>query len=160
MSETVEISTLLERGGCYDWVAGAALADVLQNLLSRVLLPGGLSAETVYTELMRRETLMSTACGNGCMLLFPNTLLLDDPAQECLVVCYPKTPLDVKAFDRKPAAALFVLLVSSPERHLQVAEKLAQYMQDTAFTALLREHAAKEALCAYCKTADTAAKKN
>ena len=160
MNDILEISEVINRGGSYDWIPGATLADVFHNLMQKALLPGDLSADTLCRELNRREEMMTTAVGNGVALPHPNFLLLNNPDQECIIVCYPKKPLEVKAPDRKPVTVLFILLMSSSERHLQALGLLARYINDAAFMELIKKHAGKDELCAFLKLREKEIKKS
>ena len=106
-----------------------AIEEIAQHL-ARVT--HTLSAEDIYERLIGRETLGTTAIGNG--IAIPHCRIED--CHEIIGGLYKlASPIDFEAFDDEPVSLLFVLLVPAEEvdEHLHALAMLAQHFESAQF---------------------------
>jgi PTS system nitrogen regulatory IIA component len=93
--------------------------------------------------LVGRETLASTAFGDGIAIPHPRNPLVVRIHEPHVLLCFLEEPVDFHAIDGQPVQVLFVLLSPSVRVHLQMLAKLAYALHDRPFMQLLKR-AAKE----------------
>ncbi len=120
----VRISRLIERGGIRYTVRGKDPHEVIKNSVS--LLPGlhGVNKKEIISSFIERENMMTTAVGGGIALPHSRNPVLADPDEELISLCLLEHPVDFMALDRIPVRTLFLIISSSPRRHLEILSKL------------------------------------
>ncbi|MEZ4525596.1 MAG: PTS sugar transporter subunit IIA [Desulfobacterales bacterium] len=140
----VSLTALLYQGGIYYDIPGITVAESIRNAVAVIRIPDDLSREDVYTALMQREGMMSTAVGKGIAFPHPRCPIISDIDNESLSLCFLKESVDYKAHDDEPVRVLFVIISSNPGRHLEILSKISFLCQHSAFVSLLRRPAEKE----------------
>ncbi|AEE17668.1 PTS sugar transporter subunit IIA [Treponema brennaborense] len=149
MSETtINVCDLIEKGGVFYGVPGAAAADVYAFVCAHADFPAEISADVFCRELISRDALMSTAVGNGIALPHPTHPLLKDASLQRIFLCFPERPLDMNAPDGRPVSSLFILLTGGSRCHLDILSQLANLFQKTSVRHLLERQADKNTLLA------------
>ncbi len=144
MDPKVDICDLIKKGGVYYNVQGTTVSEVYKEICSQLSLPENISTDLLYSELIKREEMMSTAVGNGIAIPHPRPLLLSKPESQRIILCFPKQPLNMNAPDERLVSALFILLTSSRQDHLAILAKLADLVQKVAVRRVLEEQACEE----------------
>jgi PTS system nitrogen regulatory IIA component len=142
----VPLSSLLERSEVYFNLKGSTPDEVISSAVRLVRLPKGLDRSVLKAALLERESLASTALGEGCALPHPRHLLLADPEDACLAIGYLELPVDWKAPDGLPVTTIFLVLSAVPEQHLSTLSALARLIQDPAFRLLVAQRPRKQEL--------------
>ena len=137
MESELDIGELIKRGGVIFDAEGDTPEKVYKVIVQSQKLPDYLSADKLYSELVEREKLISTAVGNGLALPHPRYSLLKNDDEQRIIVCYPKKTLDMKSPDAKPVFVFFAILSNSSKVHLQILSKLAFLIQNNEFRAIL-----------------------
>ena len=137
MKEELDIGALIEKGGVIVDADGKTPAEIYKIIAESQKLPDYLSADKVYSELVQREELISTAVGNGMAIPHPRYPLLKNEDEQRIIVCYPKEAIDMKSPDAKLVSVFFTILSSSSKVHLQILSRLAFLIQNSEFRSIL-----------------------
>lgn len=137
MKDDLDIGGLIEKGGVIFDAEGDSPKEVYKIIVESQKLPDYLDADKLYTELMQREELISTAVGNGMALPHPRYPLLKNEDEQRIIVCYPKKALAMMSPDAKPVFVFFAILSSSSKVHLQILSRLAFLIQNSEFRTIL-----------------------
>jgi PTS system nitrogen regulatory IIA component len=118
--------------------------DALRTLVHAVAAKGYVHDEKdVYQRLMERETIQSTAVGNG--IAIPHCFIDEVPD---LIIAVARAPggLDFDSFDGKPTQVVFLLMGNRQEHslHLKALARIARLIKSTAFIERIRASATVE----------------
>ena len=149
--ESIDIATLIHRGGILYDVEGATPQEVYAKVSKMIDLPEDMTSDQVYTALCEREKVLSTAVGNGIALPHASVPIMKDEADQRICVVYLKEPLSMGAPDDKPVTTMFVLLTYDRKIHLQVLSSLAGLFRDARFREALNNKADEAVLSALIK---------
>lgn len=138
----------LKIGGVYYDVNGKNREEVLKNAVDLLPLPAAVDKKLILEMFLARESMESTAVGNGIALPHlrnPVILNIDKPF---VALCFLKSPVDFNAFDHQPVSVLFVLVSPSIKTHLLLLSRLSFCLQDAGFQRRIRAQDSKEELTA------------
>jgi len=112
--------------------------EALRTLVHAVAAKGYLRDEKdVYSRLMERENIQSTAVGNG--IAIPHCFIDEVPD---LIIAVARAPggLDFDSFDGKPTQVVFLLMGNRQEHslHLKALARIARLIKSTAFIERIR----------------------
>jgi len=112
--------------------------EALRTLVHAVAAKGYLRDEKdVYARLMERESIQSTAVGNG--IAIPHCFIDEVPD---LIIAVARAPggLDFDSFDGKPTQVVFLLMGNRQEHslHLKALARIARLIKSTAFIERIR----------------------
>lgn len=141
MASDVSITDLLFKGGVYTAVPAKNAQEAYRCISQSINLPASITADEFYAALCERESVLTTAVGNGVALPHSQKPMLHDEDEECVAVCYLQTPIDMGAPDGRLVYVMFVLLTSSLQSHLQAISQLARYLQLPEFRRALEQQA-------------------
>lgn len=144
MELKIDICSLIKKGGVYYDVEGDTAEEVYKNICDQLELPEGITSEKLCSELIKREKTMSTAVGNGIALPHPRPLILKNAESQRIVLCFPKNRLDMASPDGRLVSALFILLTSNVNDHMQVLSKIADLVQRVSIRCALEDQASEE----------------
>jgi PTS system nitrogen regulatory IIA component len=133
MDYDINLEELIHRGGVFYNVKGNTPEEIYKYMSTQIELPDDVDSEKLYSELCQRETLMSTAVGNGVALPHPRYPLLKNLGDQKIVVCYLEKPIIMNAPDAKPVYVMIMLLTSTTQFHLKVLSQLAFLFQQADF---------------------------
>ncbi len=137
MDFDIQIDELIKNGGVLYDIEGNTPTEVYKNLCMQCAFPEGLTSQSIYTELMQREELMSTAVGHGIAIPHPRHPLLKDSKNQQIIVAYLKNPIVMNTPDAKPVYVLFLILTCSAKVHLQALSRLAYLFQREDYRKIL-----------------------
>lgn len=146
MLPDVNICEFMRLGGVLQDVQGSTPQEIYKSVCSRISLPAGITSDQLYNALCKRESVLTTAVGNGIAIPHPPQPLIKKDSDQRVYVCYLKEPVDMKALDNKKVYVMFITLSSSVQTHLQFISKLAHLVQKSDFKRLLENHAGIEEL--------------
>jgi mannitol/fructose-specific phosphotransferase system IIA component (Ntr-type) len=112
---------------------GRTREEALRTLVHEVAARGYLRDEKdVYAKLMERESIQSTAVGNG--IAIPHCFIDEVPD---LIIAVARAPegLDFYSFDGTPTRVVFLLMGNRQEHslHLKALARIARLIRSTAF---------------------------
>jgi nitrogen PTS system EIIA component len=147
----VVITELIEKGGMHYNIDGNNLVDVIKNAISVIPIPPDITKEEIESTLIERESMMTTAVGNGIAFPHPRNPVIADVDSEQISVCLLDEPVDFQAIDGKPVHTLFIIISSNSKRHLEILSKLSYLCQQAELVRHLKEKTKKEVILPYIK---------
>ena len=139
-------------GGIHYHLAGTDKNTVLRAVVDVMKLPDDVDREFLYSVLLARESLGSTAIGEGIAIPHvrnPIVLHLESPM---VALSFLDHPIDFGAVDSKPVNTLFTLISPTVPAHLQLLSLLMYALQNTEFKAAVTAQAAPEVILAALQT--------
>jgi len=139
------LNTILDKNSfCYD----CALTEdsYLEQMLNLVHLDANVDKSIIIQLLKNRESLMSTAIGNGISLPHPRIPLMVG-RNPLINFFFPRKPLDLKSIDGKPVHTIILLISQTIKQHLGLLAHLTFLLsQETFRTALEKRIDSQELL--------------
>jgi PTS system nitrogen regulatory IIA component len=149
---STDLYELLNTGGVLSDIQGNNVKTVLRSAIETIKTPAKLSKEEIIKALLSREEMMTTAVGRGIAVPHARTPIVTAPTDEQVSICYLKNPVDFGALDGKPVKVLFIILTSSPRRHLDVLSKISYLCHLDSFVDMLNRQASKDELLDFIET--------
>nr|WP_318716039.1 PTS sugar transporter subunit IIA [uncultured Treponema sp.] len=118
-------------------VSGITVEEVFTSVCNQAKLPAGISPENLVKELMDRENVLSTAIGDGIAIPHPRRPLVSNNDENCIIVAYLRTPVNMQAPDAKRVYAMFILLSASSQVHIKSLSSLAAIFRKDEFKKVL-----------------------
>ncbi|WZP00131.1 PTS sugar transporter subunit IIA [Isosphaeraceae bacterium EP7] len=145
----------LATGGLIQGVEGSTKAEVFAALVRRLNLPDGADRGAVEELLMARESVGSTAVGDGIAIPHPRQpLVLGGFGCPSLTICQLAAPLAFDAPDGLPVQTLFVLISPTIRSHLRVLARLSRALQEPSLRQALKRRAPLEQLAEELRRVD------
>jgi PTS system nitrogen regulatory IIA component len=123
----------LRAGGIFHRLQVPDKGRALHALVQVLPLPEGVDREEILRLFLARESLTTTAIGNGIALPHvrnPIVLHVDRPM---VSLCFLEEPVDFGALDGKPVHVLFSLICPTMRSHLQMLSRLSYALRDERF---------------------------
>lgn len=138
----------LSIGGVFREVGGSDKPSVLRAIVDLLRLPDGVDRELLYRMLVVRESLASTAVGDGIAIPHPRNPIVLRVTQPLVTLCLLAKPVDFGALDGLPVYALFTLVSSAPRIHLHLLARLSYLLRQSSFKLLLSGRSSAEDILA------------
>lgn len=135
-------------GGVFHGVRGADRASVLRSVVASLPLPEGSDRDLLFQVLLARETLGSTAVGDGIALPHVRNPIVVRIPSPAISLSYLETPVDFAAPDGRPVHTLFTLVSPTVRVHLHLLSRLTTALRDPAFKETILRRAGREAILA------------
>jgi len=135
----------LARGGIHYHVQGADKASALRALVQLLPLPDDIDRDFLLEIILGRESLGSTAIGEGLALphpRYPIVLPLDQPF---IALCFLEQPIPY-AKGGEPVHTLFCLVAPTVHVHLDLLGRLGFALRDAGFREMIRQRRPAEAI--------------
>ena len=146
---TVALADALRAGGIHYRVGGADKRAVLQAAVEFMPLPDEVNRHFVLEVFLARESLGSTAIGNGIAVPHVRSPVVMHVTQPMITLCFLEQPVDFGAIDGQPVGTLFTMLSPTVRAHLNVLARLSFGLQQPAFAdAINRQGPPEEILAA------------
>lgn len=149
------IGDLVRKGGVYDDIEGSTIDELYKTICQIVPLPEGLTKDALYSALIEREKILSTAVGNGIALPHARAPMLKSTDDQEICVVYLKNPINMGAPDERSVFVMFLLLTANPQMHLDILSRLVMLFRKGPFYKLLEERAGKDKLLEMIKSEST-----
>jgi len=134
----------LRSGGIHYRVGGADKASVLRAVVDLMHLPREVDRTFLYQVLLARESLGSTAIGEGIAIPHVrNPIVLHIP-HPTITLCFLEHPIDFGALDGLPVGVLFTLVSPTVRAHLHLLSKLAFALRDPQFKDVMIRKGSRE----------------
>lgn len=134
----------LEAGGIFYRIEGTDTPSVLKSVVDHMRLPDAVDRAFLLEVLLARETLQSTAIGDGIAIPHvrnPVVLHVDRPT---VSLCFLDRPVHFGALDGQPVHCLFAMVSPTARAHLRLLARLSYAIRDAAFHAALETQASRE----------------
>lgn len=150
-TKPVLITELIGKGGVHYNISGDNLVDVIKDAVRIIPVPPFITKEEIESTLIERESMMTTAVGNGIAFPHPRNPVIADVDSEQISVCLLEKPVDFQAIDGKLVHTLFIIISSNSKRHLEILSKLSYLCQQADLLTLLKDKAKKKIILDYIK---------
>ena len=150
-TKPVSITGLIDNGGVHYNIKGENLVDVIKDAVRIIPVPHDITKQEIESTLIERESMMTTAVGNGIAFPHPRNPVIADVDSEQISVCLLEKPVDFQAIDGKLVHTLFIIISSNSKRHLEILSKLSFLCQQAELLKLLMEKAKKKTILDFIK---------
>lgn len=144
----------LRAGGVVADVPGADRRAVLSAMVERLALPASYDRADLIELLLARESVGSTAIGDGLAIPHPRLPMVVRGAEVRLQIGFLRQPLEFGARDGRPVDTLFVVIAPSVSAHLLMLAKLVAALGDTRFREVVRRRAAADVILGEARRLD------
>jgi PTS system nitrogen regulatory IIA component len=137
--ETVSLAGALAYGGVAYQVPGHDPRGVLRSIVDALPLPEAFDRDVLLELFLSRESLGTTALGEGVAVPHPRRPVLLALPQPAVRLSFLSEPLDLRSPDGKPVDTLFAFVCPTMRSHLQLLARLAAVLRAESVRAVLRE---------------------
>jgi len=134
----------LQTGGIHYHVEGGNKAEVLRSVVDILALPQELDCDFLYQVLLARESLGSTAIGNGIAVPHARSPIVLHINRPLVSLCFLENPIDFQSIDGQPVHTLFTIVSPTIKAHLNLLSKLSYGLQDNAFSKTITFNSSRE----------------
>jgi PTS system nitrogen regulatory IIA component len=134
----------LREGGIFYRVDGENRESVLRNVVEAMRLPEGVDRNFLSQVLLARESLGSTAVGDGIAIPHVRNPIVLHVNRPMITLCFLEHPVDFGALDAKPVFALFSLVSPTVRGHLHLLSRLAHALRDDHFKKIIERQGSRE----------------
>ena len=133
------------RSGCIHYrVGGKEKASALREVVDLMRLPEEVDRDFLYQVLLARESLGSTAVGDGVAIPHVRSPIVLHILKPTITLCFLEHPIDFGALDGLPVDVLFTLVSPTVKAHLHLLSKLAYALKDPGFRSVIRQKSSRE----------------
>ncbi|MDR2630078.1 MAG: PTS sugar transporter subunit IIA [Spirochaetaceae bacterium] len=129
---------LIQRGGVFYHIQGAAPEEVLKTLIAAIPAFPSISREQLLKAVLEREALMSTAIGKGIALPHPRTPLITDPQEQRVIIAFLDREVDWKALDGEAVHTVILMVSASTKLHLHILSEINFLCRQEKFYGMLK----------------------
>lgn len=140
----VRLDEALRRGGIFHNIGGTDKASVLGKVVDVMNLPPTVDRATFCQLLLARESLGSTAIGDGIAIPHVRRPIVLHTVHPALTLCFLEHPVEFGAEDGRPVDILFTLVSPTVRTHQHMLAELALGLKDSGFRAVLTQKASSE----------------
>jgi nitrogen PTS system EIIA component len=144
----------LRAGGIHYRVGGGDKAGVLRSAVELMPLPEKVDREFLPNVLVARESLGSTAIGDGIALPHVRNPVVMHVARPMVTLCFLENPVAFGALDGKPVHTLFTLLSPTVRAHLHTLACLSFALRQEDFSAVIRRQGSRDEILTACEAVD------
>lgn len=155
--ELCPVTALLHRGGILYGVPGTDKTSAITGAIERMALPAGVNRDLVVEQILRRESLASTAAGEGIAIPHPQNAPALHLTESVLSLALLSQPVDFDAPDGKPVQALFILLSHNAAQHLRLLAHLGRMLLNPEVLRAISGQVTADEIEAVCSRAEVAA---
>lgn len=134
----------LKRGGINYRVEGSDKGSVLRSVVDLMHLPSEVDRNFLYQVLLARESLGSTAIGDGIAIPHVRNPIVLHILEPTITLCFLEHPIDFEALDGLPVSVLFTLVSPTVRAHLHLLSKLAFALKDPQFKAAMTRRGSRD----------------
>jgi PTS system nitrogen regulatory IIA component len=138
----------IRAGGVVYDLPGSDKTSVLRNAVGAMQLNDKVDRERLLQLLIARETMASTAIGDGLAIphvRHPIVLHIEKPT---ITLCFLETPVDFGSLDGEPVYCLTMMVSPTVRAHLQMISRLAFVLKSPSVKTALERRAPKEEILA------------
>ncbi len=105
----------------------------IEQMVSKINFEKNVDKEIIIQLLKSRESMMSTAIGNGVSLPHPRIPLMVGKNKPLINFFFPNKPLELKSIDGKPVHTLILLISQTIKQHLSLIAHLSFLLSKETF---------------------------
>ncbi|MFO1476898.1 MAG: PTS sugar transporter subunit IIA [Verrucomicrobiota bacterium] len=139
-----ELSSALESGGIHYRISGSDKTSALRSVVEVLRLPDQVDRGFLLQVLLARESLESTAVGDGIAIPHVrNPIVLHVPSP-VVTLCFLEQPVDFGALDGQQVQSLFTLISPTIKAHLHLLSRLTFALRHPEFKRLIVGQGSRE----------------
>jgi len=146
----------LKAGGVAYRLSGNDAQSVLRSVVDAMKLPDEVDREFLFQVLLARETLGSTAIGDGIAIPHVRNPVVLHVTKPMITLCFLEHPIAFGALDGHPVGILFALISPTVKAHLHMLSRLSFVLQNREFKSALLKQASRDELMAALTRAEAA----
>lgn len=143
-----KLSDALRVGGVFYRIEGSDKQSVLRSIVEMLRLPEEVDREFLYQVLLARESLGSTAIGDGIAIPHVRNPVVLHVSQPSVTLCFLEKPIEFGALDGRPVDTLFTLISPTVRSHLRMLSLLSFALNDASFVQILKRQGSRESILA------------
>jgi nitrogen PTS system EIIA component len=140
------LSEAFHSGGIHYRMEGSDKETALRSIVHTMHLPPDLDREFLFSVLLAREALGSTAVGDGIAIPHVRNPVILQVTAPSVSVCFFDEPVDFGALDGLPVRAFFCIISPSIRAHLHLLSRLAYALGNPGFKSAVRRQASRQEL--------------
>ncbi|MGH7144293.1 MAG: PTS sugar transporter subunit IIA [Planctomycetota bacterium] len=148
------LADALRTGGVAYRLGGTDKPSVLRAMVDVMKLPAEVDQEFLFQVLMARETLGSTAIGEGIAIPHVRNPVVLHVTRPMITLGFLDNPISFGALDGQPVRILFALISPTVKAHLHILSRLGFVLRVPEFKAALKREASREELMASLERAE------
>lgn len=149
------LAEALKAGGIHYRLGGKDKDAVLRAAIEVMPLPQEVDKDFLLRVLLARESLGSTAIGDGIAIPHVRNPIVMHIPRPMITLCFLEQAIEFGSLDRKPVHTLFTMVSPTVTAHLTLLSKLAYGLRDAAFNAVIRRQGSREEILAGAERIDT-----
>ncbi len=126
------LSHLLDKDS-FHFKCGFTESNYIEQMIERINFAKTVDRGILVQLLKSRETMMSTAIGNGISLPHPRVPIVVGKNKPLICFFFPDIPLNLKSIDGKPVHTLILLISQTIKQHLSLIAHLGFLLSNTTF---------------------------
>ena len=134
----------LRSGGIHYRVGGRDKLSVLRSVVNILALPEEVDREFLFQVLLARESLGSTAVGDGIAIPHVRNPIMLHVTKPLMALCFLENPIDFQAIDGRPVHTLFTIVSPTIKAHLNLLSKLSLGLRNPAFAGVIARIGSRE----------------
>lgn len=150
----VSLTDALRAGGIHYRLAGKDKPSVLQALVDLMRLPEQVDRAFLLQVLLARESLGSTALGNGIAVPHVRNPIVMHIVRPMATLCFLEQPVEFGALDGRPVHTLFTIVSPTIRAHLHLLSRLSFALQQPAFAEAIAGPGSREQILAACQSVE------
>jgi nitrogen PTS system EIIA component len=155
-AQPCSLERALQAGGIYYRIDGNDKPGVLRSVVDVLRLPEEVDREYLHQVLLARESLGSTAIGDGIAIPHVRNPVVLHVSQPSVTLCFLEHAIEFGALDGLPVSILFTLISPTVRAHLHMLSRLAYVMRDPTVKAALKRAASRDELLSEIRRVETA----
>ncbi len=140
----LSLSQAIAAGGIHYRVGGADKKEVLRNVVELLRLPEEVDVSFLLQVLLARESLGSTAIGDGIAIPHSRSPIVLHINKPMVALCFLEHAIDFDALDKQPVSVLFTLITPTVRSHLHLLSRLAFALKDPQWLDIIRRQGTRE----------------
>jgi len=142
--QIIPLSAAIENGGIYYQVKGTDKKSVLENVVHFMRLPEEADFNFLLEVLLARESLGTTAIGDGIAIPHPRSPIVLPIPGPVVALCFLESAIDFGALDGKPIHLLFTIFTPTIRSHLYLLSRLSYALKEKSWQDVLAKPGAPE----------------
>jgi PTS system nitrogen regulatory IIA component len=149
------LADALRAGGIHYRVGGSDKDEALRAVVDLMPLAEQVDRRFLLQVLLARESLGSTAIGNGIALPHVRNPVVMHVSRPMVTLCFLEKPVEFGALDGQAVHTLFTMLSPTVRAHLHTLARLSHALQQPAFAQMIRGQGNREQILAACEAIDS-----
>ncbi len=150
----VSLTEALKAGGIHYRLSGNDKPSVLQSLVDVMPLPDQVDRQFLLQVLLARESLGSTALGNGIAVPHVRNPIVMHITRPMVTLCFLEQPIEFGALDGQPVHTLFTIVSPTIRAHLHLLSRLGFALRQAGFAETISRQGSREQILAASQAVD------